>query len=179
VKIIDPEFTAYAPPGLDAGSLLSGFVLAFLYRRLVSAEADALIAAMRQIWSSYAAGLQAEGLSPPELQRVEEDTVGFALIEVLRTSLGFAGARDPAKRIMGAVAGAGAAAVAQARQDLQRYQMAAVQVVRTCVKGRRGCGVGAVDFMLAELRAVDLTSFGQVPPSPSATEAMADSKKGQ
>ena len=31
VKVIDPEFTAFAPPGLDVGSLLSGFVLAHLF----------------------------------------------------------------------------------------------------------------------------------------------------
>ena len=30
VKVIDPEFTIYGPPGLDVGSLLSGFVLAYL-----------------------------------------------------------------------------------------------------------------------------------------------------
>ena len=30
VKVIDPEFTVFAPPGLDAGSLMSGFVLAHL-----------------------------------------------------------------------------------------------------------------------------------------------------
>ena len=30
-KVIDPEFTVFAPPGLDAGSLMSGFVLAHLY----------------------------------------------------------------------------------------------------------------------------------------------------
>ena len=29
--MIDPEFTVFAPPGLDAGSLMSGFVLAHLY----------------------------------------------------------------------------------------------------------------------------------------------------
>lgn len=27
VKVIDPEFTVYGPPGLDVGSLLSGYVL--------------------------------------------------------------------------------------------------------------------------------------------------------
>merc|ERR1712183_766274 len=32
VKIIDPEFTIYGPPGLDVGSLLSGFVLAVIHQ---------------------------------------------------------------------------------------------------------------------------------------------------
>ena len=31
VKIIDPEFAVYGPPGLDVGSLLSGFVLAAVH----------------------------------------------------------------------------------------------------------------------------------------------------
>jgi len=51
VKVIDPEFTVYAPPGLDVGSLLSGFVLAAVHhahRPLPErAEASAAVASLR------------------------------------------------------------------------------------------------------------------------------------
>ena len=42
VKIIDPEFAVYGPPGLDVGSLLSGFVLAAVHHAY-SAEGDAKV----------------------------------------------------------------------------------------------------------------------------------------
>ena len=146
VKIIDPEFTAFAPPGLDAGSLLSGFVLAYLYQELGVAGGGApLLEAMSAIWQSYAAQLKAEGLSAAELRRVEEDTVGFCLIEVLRTSLGFAGARDPAKRIASPDA-------------LERYQLGAVQVVSTCMKGRRGED-GGLPLLLKQLEQLQLAKL--------------------
>ena len=40
VKIIDPEFAVYGPPGLDVGCLLSGFVLAAVHHAF-SAEGGA------------------------------------------------------------------------------------------------------------------------------------------
>ena len=146
VKIIDPEFTAFAPPGLDMGSLLSGFVLAYLFQQLHAPRAGApLLAAIAAIWCSYAAQLKAEGLSAAELRRVEEDTVGFCAIEVLRTSLGFAGARDPAKRIASSDA-------------LERYQLGAVQVVSACMKGRRGEG-GGLPLLISQLEALELAKL--------------------
>uniref|UniRef100_A0A7S3BM76 Uncharacterized protein n=1 Tax=Haptolina ericina TaxID=156174 RepID=A0A7S3BM76_9EUKA len=177
VKVIDPEFTVFASPGLDAGSLLSGFVLAHLYRRLAHPTSTSLLEAIDRIWGSYASSLSSAGLSVPEIRRVEEDTVGFCLIEVLRTSLGFAGARDPAKRILAA------GASPQAEADLERYQLTAVHLFATCVRKRRESG-GGIAHLVSELRAADLhnlpfmvgdgaAAVSAMPPTPSATEAMA------
>ena len=41
VKIIDPEFAVYGPPGLDVGSLLSGFVLAAVHHASSGEEGGA------------------------------------------------------------------------------------------------------------------------------------------
>lgn len=161
VKVIDPEFVVCGPPGLDVGSLMSGFVLAFIYhkqRRTVFApprtpstaaacagdavdEADApgkaaapgeeelelleLHVALRAMWEAYEATMAAEGVSNAQLHRVSEDSAGYAMMEVMRTSLGFAGARDPSRRISDAA-------------ELERYQDVAVQLVRTCLLERRG-----------------------------------------
>ena len=67
----------------------------------------------------------AEGVSAAQLHRVSEDGAGYAMMEVVRTALGFAGARDPSRRI----ADTGA---------LERYQEVAVQLVGTCLLARRG-----------------------------------------
>ena len=171
VKVIDPEFVVCGPPGLDVGSLMSGFVLGFIYHKqqrtvhydqlytsprtpstaaacasggasgggagaagaacgageAVAAEEELLElhAALRAMWEAYEATMTAEGVSKAQLQRVSEDSAGYAMMEVLRTSLGFAGARDPSRRISDAA-------------ELERYQDVAVQLVRTCLLGRRG-----------------------------------------
>eukprot|EP00966_Prymnesium_polylepis_P213017 4933449-Prymnesium_polylepis.1 len=82
VKVIDPEFAVHGPPGLDAGSLLSGFVLAFLFAELsVRGGGAELLEAIAAVWRAYARWLGEGGLSAPEVRRVEEDTVGFCAIE--------------------------------------------------------------------------------------------------
>ena len=97
--MIDPEFTVFAPPGLDVGSLMSGFVLAHLYHTQQGLPPAAavppgeevqeggpaleLCAALRQLWASYEATLLAEGVSPAQLQRISEDSAGYAMMEVM------------------------------------------------------------------------------------------------
>ena len=75
------------------------------------------------------------------------------MMEVLRTSLGFAGARDPGRRIADAAA-------------LGRYQDAAVRLARTCLVGRHAAdgggaaGVGAAhEVMMRALREVDVDAL--------------------
>ena len=160
VKIIDPEFAAFAPPGLDLGSLFSGFVLAHIYYALgLAHEGDAaprdagslssapaaaalqgigLKEALVSIWSVYERQLAADGVEREQIERIAEDTVGYASMEVLRTALGFAGARDPARRIAHP-------------QDLARYQEAAVILVRNCLLGRVG---GGVHLLFAQMEAL-------------------------
>ena len=97
VKVIDPEFCVYGPPGLDVGSLISGLVLAAI-RHIFKAQPD-FTAAWRMadsidlIWKTYAGVLAKQGLSAKVIEGINSDTVGFACCEVLRTALGFAGAR--------------------------------------------------------------------------------------
>lgn len=136
VKVIDPEFTCFGPPGLDLGSLFSGFVLAYLYHQLGlgakppsrDGEPDPdLLEALRLMWDRYENVLLEEGLDVAQVTRIGEDACGYAMMEVLRTSLGFAGARDPQRRIPNADA-------------LKRYQALAVALVCHVLKRRRSGG---------------------------------------
>ena len=94
------------PSWLDLGSF-SGFVLAYLYHQLGlgakppsrDGEPDPdLLEALRLMWDRYENVLLEEGLDVAQVTRIGED-VWRRLMEVLRTSLGFAGARDPQRRI--------------------------------------------------------------------------------
>ena len=98
--------------------------------------AGLILEAMEAVWRKYAAVMEAEGVPKKQLARVSDDTVGFAMMEVLRTSLGFAGARDPGRRIRDAAA-------------LQRYQEATIGFVRACMLHPSGKGV---PLLLDELR---------------------------
>uniref|UniRef100_A0A7S3AXT4 Uncharacterized protein n=1 Tax=Haptolina ericina TaxID=156174 RepID=A0A7S3AXT4_9EUKA len=95
VKIIDPEFAVYAPPGLDIGCLLSGFVLAAVFHHTEqrSPAVSRLVAAIGELWTSYAATMAARHVAPAVLSATATDAVGFAGCEVARTALGFAGVR--------------------------------------------------------------------------------------
>jgi len=95
VKVIDPEFTVYGPPGLDVGSLLSGFVLAAIHQAF-SQKPEAVTAigdAAEAIWESYRRTMTEHGITSEQLHRIEIQTVGFTVIEVCRTALECAGGR--------------------------------------------------------------------------------------
>ena len=74
-------------------------------------------------------------------QAIGADAVGFAMIEVLRTSLGFAGARDAGKRIADAEA-------------LAAYQGRAVALATECMLARdaKGEGGGMAHMLVALAR---------------------------
>lgn len=94
VKIIDPEFAIYGPPGLDVGSLISGYVLAYLFLARAKNDASGSITkAISQVWTSYTSAMEANGVTSDILSGIAEDAVCFASCEVARTSLGFAGVR--------------------------------------------------------------------------------------
>jgi 5-methylthioribose kinase len=142
VKVIDPEFAVFAPPGLDVGSLLFALVCGFIFRvqqpaptnsgdaethpgrKGRAAATDSLRDAIRSVWVAYSSELLAAGTAQAELRRIGEDAVGYAMCEVVRTSLGFAGARDPGRRLHTAKA-------------VSRYQDAAVRLAQRCMVGRR------------------------------------------
>lgn len=146
VKIIDPEFCAFAPPGLDVGSLMSGFIIAHLYRRQqfrpLRPETGMLELheALELLWRSYADVMAREGIGAGLIERIAEDSVGFAMMEVCRTSLGFAGARDPSRRIASSAA-------------LATYQDVATELVRHCLvhRGRPEAEGGGMQSLLHRL----------------------------
>jgi len=93
VKVIDPEFTVYGPPGLDVGSLLSGYILGAIHQAYSknAAAAENIIDAIQRIWESYVAAFGGENADL--VKSIEIETVGFAVAEVCRTALGHAGGR--------------------------------------------------------------------------------------
>jgi 5-methylthioribose kinase len=96
VKVIDPEFTVYGPPGLDVGSLLSGFCLGAIHQAFVgnTKAVDDVVTTCGDIWAAYVAALKAGGITDETLLRaIEIETVGFTVAEVCRTALEFAGGR--------------------------------------------------------------------------------------
>eukprot|EP00547_Thalassionema_nitzschioides_P016058 CAMPEP_0194233428 /NCGR_PEP_ID=MMETSP0158-20130606/1417_1 /TAXON_ID=33649 /ORGANISM="Thalassionema nitzschioides, Strain L26-B" /LENGTH=402 /DNA_ID=CAMNT_0038966337 /DNA_START=28 /DNA_END=1233 /DNA_ORIENTATION=+ len=97
MKVIDPEFTIYGPPGLDVGSLLSGYVLGAIHQAFSKhgAAAEKIIASIKLVWDSYVKAFTAEhpDASTSLIESIEVETVGFAVAEVCRTALGKAGGR--------------------------------------------------------------------------------------
>ena len=87
-KVIDPEFTIYGPPGLDVGSLLSGFVLGAIHQAYSNhpAAVETIVTATQAIWNSYVHALQQEGLDEDLIKRIEIETVGYTVQEVCRTA---------------------------------------------------------------------------------------------
>eukprot|EP00577_Skeletonema_sp_RCC1716_P013210 CAMPEP_0113420914 /NCGR_PEP_ID=MMETSP0013_2-20120614/27595_1 /TAXON_ID=2843 ORGANISM="Skeletonema costatum, Strain 1716" /NCGR_SAMPLE_ID=MMETSP0013_2 /ASSEMBLY_ACC=CAM_ASM_000158 /LENGTH=385 /DNA_ID=CAMNT_0000308451 /DNA_START=12 /DNA_END=1165 /DNA_ORIENTATION=+ /assembly_acc=CAM_ASM_000158 len=100
IRVIDPEFTVYGPPGLDVGSLLSGFILAAVHHSYSDSDAETKKKAVGSInggikssWDAYKSVLSEGGLSTELIREIEIESVGFAVAEVCRTALGFAGIR--------------------------------------------------------------------------------------
>jgi 5-methylthioribose kinase len=100
VRVIDPEFTVYGPPGLDVGSLLSGYILAAVHHSYLGTDTEAKKKAVASItggvkasWDAYKSELSKGGLSDDLIREIEVESVGFAVAEVCRTALGFAGIR--------------------------------------------------------------------------------------
>ena len=137
-RVIDPEFAVYGPPGLDVGSLLSGFCLAAVHQAHSdnSAAVDRIVECCGAIWESYRASMAEHGIDDEKLLfDVQVESVGFCVAEVCRTALGFAGDRkwlqfddEPTKR---------------------RAQRAALRLVDRCMVRRHE---GGMDLLLSELR---------------------------
>jgi len=127
VKIIDPEFAIYGPPGIDVGSLLSGYTLACIYLAMTGSDRAGLaISAASKVWTAYVAAMEANAISADIIAGIGEDAVGFASCEVARTALGFAGARGlPVED-----------EALKAEADKQ-----ALALAYRCIMGRKGKGV--------------------------------------
>lgn len=104
VKVIDPEFAVYGPPGLDVGSLMSTYVMAYCFQSSVNKSSHkGLLSAIEAVWSSYSKALKAGGIGDDVIELIGQDAVGFAGCEVARTALGLAFERslkieDPKKK---------------------------------------------------------------------------------
>jgi 5-methylthioribose kinase len=94
-KIIDPEFCVYSNPGLDVGSLLSGYCLAAVHQAYSKNfhAVSAIINSAELIWSHYVEEMKSSGISDELIAEIEADAVGFTVAEVCRTAMEFAGGR--------------------------------------------------------------------------------------
>jgi 5-methylthioribose kinase len=102
-KVIDPEFCIYGPAGLDLGSFISGYILAFIYHTTLAHESalpkhylscgKQLRDCIEELWETYDKTMRECGLDESVIARASEDAVAFASCEVARTALGFAGVR--------------------------------------------------------------------------------------
>jgi 5-methylthioribose kinase len=144
VKVIDPEFTVYGPPGLDVGSLLSGFCLGAIHQAFSGnnqnnavAVARTIVEGAEAIWKSYRTAMLQGGLSEALIREIEIETVGFTVAEVCRTALEFAGGR---KWLQFDDAATKAAA-----------QKAALQVVEKCMIARH---TGGIELLFTEMKVV-------------------------
>lgn len=137
-KVIDPEFTVYGPPGLDVGSLLSGYCLGAIHQAY-SGNHDAverIVAGAQAIWDAYSKAMTEGGLGD-KLKEIEIETVGFTVAEVCRTALEFAGGRK----------------WLQFDDDTTKAaaKKAALRLVDKCMIARH---TGGMDLMFQEMKAV-------------------------
>lgn len=137
-KVIDPEFTVYGPPGLDVGSLLSGFCLGAIHQAYSnnSEGVDSIIDGAKEIWDSYAKAMKEEGLEE-FLPAIEVETVGFTVAEICRTALEFAGGRKWLQF--------------EDAETKAASKKAALQVVGNCMIARHKGGMG---LLFSEMKSV-------------------------
>ena len=100
VRVIDPEFTVFGPPGLDVGSLLSGYILAAVHQSYANTDEEvktesvsSITKGVAAVWETYSSVMRKGGLTDELIREIEVETVGFAVAEVCRTALGHAGMR--------------------------------------------------------------------------------------
>lgn len=126
-KIIDPEFAIYGPPGLDVGSLVSTYAMAYCYHVVLKNLCqDDFLVAIESVWAAYATTLTANGISHNVVAKVAELVVGFAGCEIARTALGLAYERS--LRIPD--------------EGLKKEaEIGALEVGVLCIRGRHGKGI--------------------------------------
>jgi 5-methylthioribose kinase len=140
-KVIDPEFTVYGPPGLDVGSLLSGYCLGAIHQAFSNRPqaVERIVDGAQAIWDAYSEAMIKGGLTKELLKEIEIESVGFTVAEVCRTALEFAGGRkwlqfeDP--------------------EIKSAAKKAALQVVEKCMVARHD---GGMELLLKEMKAVSL-----------------------
>mmetsp|Transcript_289 Transcript_289/g.712 ORF Transcript_289/g.712 Transcript_289/m.712 type:complete len:408 (+) Transcript_289:215-1438(+) len=137
-KVIDPEFTVYGPPGLDVGSLMSGYCLGAIHQAY-SNNPDAvkrIVDGAEAIWKSYCDAMTEGGLGDL-LKEIEVESVGFTVAEVCRTALEFAGGRKWLQF--------------EDSETKSAAKKAALQLVDRCMIARHD---GGMKLLLQEMKAV-------------------------
>ena len=79
VKVIDPEFAIYGPPGLDVGYLISGYVLACAHRAVMGANSEQICAfhsAVTEVWHAYESAMRAADVPEAHLKEISSDMAG-------------------------------------------------------------------------------------------------------
>jgi 5-methylthioribose kinase len=141
-KVIDPEFTVYGPPGLDVGSLLSGYVLAAIHQAYAN-NPDAvkrIVDGAQAVWDAYCTAMKEGGFEETDLKEIEIEAVGFTLAEVCRTAMEFAGGR-----------------LWLQFEDTElkaAAKKAALKVVGTCMVARH---TGGIKLLFDEMKSVSLS----------------------
>jgi 5-methylthioribose kinase len=90
VKVIDPEFAIYGPPGLDVGCLISGYVLACVHRAAMGANSEQIRqfhSAVAEVWNAYESAMRAADVPEAHLKEISSDVAGFAGCEVARNAI--------------------------------------------------------------------------------------------
>eukprot|EP00560_Eucampia_antarctica_P004555 CAMPEP_0197834210 /NCGR_PEP_ID=MMETSP1437-20131217/21627_1 /TAXON_ID=49252 ORGANISM="Eucampia antarctica, Strain CCMP1452" /NCGR_SAMPLE_ID=MMETSP1437 /ASSEMBLY_ACC=CAM_ASM_001096 /LENGTH=402 /DNA_ID=CAMNT_0043438735 /DNA_START=9 /DNA_END=1217 /DNA_ORIENTATION=- len=139
MKIIDPEFTVYGPPGLDVGSLLSGYVLAAVHQAYSKQEqcVTPICESIDAIWNSYIQAMQKGGIDAQTIKAIEVQTVGFTVAEVCRTALEFAGDRKWLQF--------------DDQTVKTKAKMAALKIVQNCMVERHQ---GGMALLISEVKAI-------------------------
>lgn len=138
-KVIDPEFTVYGPPGLDVGSLLSGYCLGAIHQAFSNnpEAVGRIVDGAQAIWDAYSKAMTEGGISVELLKEIEVESVGFTVAEVCRTALEFAGGRKWLQF--------------DDTETKSAAKKAALQVVEKCMVARH---TGGMDLLLKEMKAV-------------------------
>ena len=90
VKVIDPEFAIYGPPGLDLGYLISGYVLACVHCAAMGVDSEQIRSfhsAVAAVWEAYKSAMCATDVPEVNLMEISNDAVGFADCELARNAL--------------------------------------------------------------------------------------------
>ena len=90
VKVIDPEFAIYGPPGLDLGCIISGYVLACVHCAVMGVESEQIRlfhSAVAAVWEAYKSAICATDVPEVNLKSISSDAVGFAGCEIARNAL--------------------------------------------------------------------------------------------
>eukprot|EP00980_Cylindrotheca_fusiformis_P022879 scaffold9857_cov127-Cylindrotheca_fusiformis.AAC.25 len=139
-KVIDPEFTVYGPPGLDLGSLLSGYCLSAIHHAYAKNPegVERIVEGAIEIWASYSKAMEEEGLRE-FLPAIEVEAVGFTVAEVCRTVLEFAGGRKWLQF--------------EDAETKAASKLAALKVVENCMIGRHK---GGIELLFREMKGASL-----------------------